>query len=384
MSERINTPFTNEHFADWCLKMAEKKSPYWYGCCVYKASASKLASKTAQYPDHYCSSRTARYKQDIANKQVVADCVGGCKGYAWTCGGQGVLEAIGTDRTFTNKYASGGCPDHSANGMFSYCKKKGMDWGAIGTLPEIPGLALFMDGHIGYYVGGGYAVEWRGFNYGCVRTRVKDRAWKYWAKLPFIEYGEGVAAISAIEVSLAEYTLGSRLLKKGMNGSDVKTLQELLNQLHIVTPALEVDGDFGGKTDAAVRAFQKKLKLKQDGLYGEDTHKALMGAVADDDEGRKAQEPSENLPVEERPDQPAVDQSERDQPDNDAAEPMITIVCGDGTVNIRVGNSTAFTRITAVKNGTRFPYIATAANGWHAVLLDSQIGWVSGKYSKVG
>ena len=23
MSERINTPFTNEHFADWCLKMAE-------------------------------------------------------------------------------------------------------------------------------------------------------------------------------------------------------------------------------------------------------------------------------------------------------------------------------------------------------------------------
>ncbi len=24
MPERINTPFTNEHFTDWCLKMAEK------------------------------------------------------------------------------------------------------------------------------------------------------------------------------------------------------------------------------------------------------------------------------------------------------------------------------------------------------------------------
>ena len=46
MSERINTPFTNEHFADWCLKMAEKKSPYWYGTCVYKASTSVLNSKT--------------------------------------------------------------------------------------------------------------------------------------------------------------------------------------------------------------------------------------------------------------------------------------------------------------------------------------------------
>ena len=48
MSERINTPFTNEHFADWCLKMAAKKSPYWYGTCVYKASTSVLNSKAKQ------------------------------------------------------------------------------------------------------------------------------------------------------------------------------------------------------------------------------------------------------------------------------------------------------------------------------------------------
>ena len=175
MPDRINTPFTNEHFADWCLKMAEKKSPYWYGTCVYKASTSVLTSKTKQYPSHYGSSRTSRYKQDIANKQVVADCVGGCKGYAWTGGGIGVLESIGNDQKYTSKYGSNGCPDKSASGMFEYCKKKGMDWGAIGTLPEIVGLALFTDGHIGYYVGNGYAVEWRGFNYGCVKTKVKER-----------------------------------------------------------------------------------------------------------------------------------------------------------------------------------------------------------------
>ncbi|MBR3016508.1 MAG: SH3 domain-containing protein [Clostridia bacterium] len=59
------------------------------------------------------------------------------------------------------------------------------------------------------------------------------------------------------------------------------------------------------------------------------------------------------------------------------------IVHSIGTVNIRKGNSTAFSRITAVKNGTVFAYIATAANGWHAVLLENEIGWVSGNYSKV-
>ena len=28
-----------------------------------------------------------------------------------------------------------------------------MDWGTIDTLPEIPGLALYKDGHAGYYIG---------------------------------------------------------------------------------------------------------------------------------------------------------------------------------------------------------------------------------------
>ena len=39
-----------------------------------------------------------------------------------------------------------------------------MDWGTIDTLPEIPGLALYKDGHARYYIGNGYAVEWQGFS----------------------------------------------------------------------------------------------------------------------------------------------------------------------------------------------------------------------------
>lgn len=358
MSERINTPFTNEHFADWCLKMAEKKSPYWYGSCVYKASNSLLTRKSAQYPSHYGSSRTSRYKKDIANKQVVADCVGGCKGYAWTNGGQGVLESIGTDKTYTSKYGSNGCPDKSASGMFSYCKSKGMDWGTIDTLPEIVGLALFTDGHIGYYVGGGYAVEWRGFNYGCVKTVVKERTWKHWAKLPFIDYGDTGDAQPAETVT---YTLGTRLLKKGSVGGDVKTLQELLNQLGA---GLAVDGDFGSRTEAAVKAFQRKAGLKQDGKYGDQTHTALMAAVADNDVGQQTQPEPEPEP----------------KPSTGA---KVKIVCDNGTVNIRVGNGTDYARITAVPDGTKCEWIATAQNGWHAVKIGSQVGWVSGKYSEI-
>lgn len=341
--------------------MAAKKSPYWYGTCVYKASTSVLNSKTKQYPSHYGSSRTSRYKQDIANRQVVADCVGGCKGYAWTGGGIGVLESIGTDQKYTSKYGSNGCPDKSASGMFSYCKSKGMDWGTIDTLPEIVGIALFTDGHIGYYVGGGYAVEWRGFNYGCVKTVVRERTWKHWAKLPFIDYGGAAAAQPAETVT---YTLGSRLLKNGSVGGDVKTLQELLNQLGA---GLAVDGDFGSKTEAAVKAFQKKAGLKQDGKYGDQTHTALMAAVADNDVGQQTQTAEPEAGQEE----PASDKK------------CVVITCDGGTVNIRVGNDTSYQRITAVKDGVRLEWIATAVNGWHAIVIGSQIGWVSGKYSEI-
>ena len=127
MTERINTPFTNEHFAAYCLKMVGQ--PYWYGCCGYKAKTSLLSRKAKQYPSHYTASRMSRYKQDIRDRKVVCDCIGGAKGYAWTNGGQAMLDAIGTDSNVSNKYGANGCPDKGANFMFSWAKSKGMDWG---------------------------------------------------------------------------------------------------------------------------------------------------------------------------------------------------------------------------------------------------------------
>ncbi|MFG1872164.1 peptidoglycan-binding domain-containing protein [Micromonospora arborensis] len=67
-------------------------------------------------------------------------------------------------------------------------------------------------------------------------------------------------------------SLGSRLLKKGVKGADVGDLQELLNKRGA---KLAVDDDFGAKTDAAVRAFQRSHWLSVDGVVGPDTLGAL-------------------------------------------------------------------------------------------------------------
>ena len=164
---------TNFGLVDWAKKWVGM--PYWYGCVCYKCTQDLLTRKTRQYPKHYTSNRTARYKADIAGDKWASDCIGLAKGYMWWDAEKGGV-----------RYAVNGCPDMSANGMLEKATVKG----DIKNLPETPGLMLWMDGHAGVYIGGGWAIEERGFAYGCVKTKVADRPWKKWYRLPGLTYLE--------------------------------------------------------------------------------------------------------------------------------------------------------------------------------------------------
>ena len=63
-------------------------------------------------------------------------------------------------------------------------------------------------------------------------------------------------------------------LSYGSHGSDVKTLQELLNQNGY---SLDVDGIFGSKTQEAVKDYQTKNNLAVDGIAGNETWGSLSG-----------------------------------------------------------------------------------------------------------
>ncbi|GAB1641778.1 peptidoglycan-binding domain-containing protein [Krasilnikovia sp. MM14-A1259] len=71
---------------------------------------------------------------------------------------------------------------------------------------------------------------------------------------------------------LAKRAYGSRQMKAGHVGADVWELQWRLN-LH--GAKLTIDGDFGPKTGAAVRSFQRARKLAVDGIAGPKTIAAL-------------------------------------------------------------------------------------------------------------
>ena len=66
-------------------------------------------------------------------------------------------------------------------------------------------------------------------------------------------------------------------LRRGDKNSTVKELQNLLNDK--TSHTLVADGDFGRKTEDAVKDFQKANRLGADGIVGKNTWKALDGAA---------------------------------------------------------------------------------------------------------
>ena len=150
-----------------------------------------------------------------------------------------------------------------------------------------------------------------------------------------------------------ELRLGDRLLKKGMSGSDVRELQQNMLKLGYALPRYGADGGYGAETVEAVKAFQKKSGLDADGFYGPNTHKSLLAAL------EALKEPKPVLTA------------------------VVILSPEDGSVNVRAGNGTQYAILRSTKAGDTFNYVATAANGWNAVEIDGQVGWVSGRYSKL-
>ncbi len=198
-------------------------SPYMYGVNGLIVTEDLIQSKARQYPAIYTAGYITKCRAFIGQK-------------AYDCSSITDLY-MGTDR--------------SANGWLSSCIEKG----PISTIPDIIGLIVHRDGHMGVYVGGGYAVEARGIDYGVVKTKVVDRTWTSWGKLSGVEYSEVVD-----------------MLKKGDKGLAVTYWQKsLLKRDPGALPVFGADSDFGEETAAATTAFQAGLGLPITGMVDDDT-----------------------------------------------------------------------------------------------------------------
>ena len=128
-------------------------------------------AKLDQYPDG-----VGNYEEFIRDNWVgkrTTDCCGLIKGYGWL-----------DPETMSINYGTNGMPDLGANQMYYNASESG----TIDTIPEIPGLAVWHDGHIGVYIGNGYVIEAMGTKYGVVKTQLEGRGWTHWLKVEYINY----------------------------------------------------------------------------------------------------------------------------------------------------------------------------------------------------
>ncbi len=243
---------TGEMLADWAEAALAAGARYWYGTCWYRATDELLARKKRQYPAHYTQTRMAAYESHVTAGRMVCDCVGLIKGFFWTGNGAGA-----------NVYRANNCPDTSADGMIGLCGETG----AMASLPETRGAVLWKKGHIGVYVGGGMAVEARGFSYGVVRTKEAGRGWQKWGYLPDSMLAYGGQAVPA-----------EPMLRRGMCGDAVERMQALLIAWNkAALPLWGADGDFGAETRNWVMRFQKARSIEIDGIVGPVTWGRLKG-----------------------------------------------------------------------------------------------------------
>ena len=173
---------TGKELANLCA--SQEGNPYCWGGLGYAFTDSRISQLKKLYPSTYTDAYINKVKTKVAKaakdkgkqeKEIsVYDCVGLIKHFLWGNLGDGVLRY----------YEKNGIPDTSANGLYNLCAEKG----DIKDLPELPGLLLHRDGHVGIYLGGGKLIEARGVDYGVVISEVAKRDFQHWGKLPGIDY----------------------------------------------------------------------------------------------------------------------------------------------------------------------------------------------------
>lgn len=224
---------------------SKKGTPYFYGSKMKVLTESFMSSMHAQYPKVVTIAyiALARAKKQVGKINV--DCSGLISAYTG--------KVLGSAQLYSQAYAR--LP--------------------IATWKSwAPGVVAWREGHVGVYLGEGLVAEAKGINYGVVITDIEKGKWTCGLTFAWLFYDIATPVSSnVITYKIANpYTEPQRTLRKGCTGQDVKWLQfELVESGYKLT----IDGDFGKKTDDALRKFQKSAKLDQDGKCGPLTRKAL-------------------------------------------------------------------------------------------------------------
>lgn len=163
----------NVDLAEWAKQAYAKKWGYVYGTYGEVLTESILTIKISQFPKQVGDNAELIRRHWLGGR--TADCIGLIKGYAWFNCDTGQIE-----------YRSNGVRDTGSDPMLDMATEEG----TIDTMPDIPGIAVWMDGHIGIYVGDGQTIHAANTELGVIMTPLAQSGWTHWLKIPYISYPE--------------------------------------------------------------------------------------------------------------------------------------------------------------------------------------------------
>lgn len=163
----------NVDLAEWARQALSHGWGYVYGTYGEVLNESILTTKISQFPEQVGENEEFIRQHWLGGR--TADCIGLIKGYAWFNCDTGQIE-----------YRSNGVRDTGSDPMLDMATEKG----TIDTMPDIPGIAVWMDGHIGIYVGDGQTIHAANTELGVIMTPLAQSGWTHWLKIPYIAYLE--------------------------------------------------------------------------------------------------------------------------------------------------------------------------------------------------
>ncbi len=181
----------NLDLVEWAKQAESHGWGYVWGTYGDVLTRSYYKAKAEQYPEE-----VGGYAEFIESHWIggrTADCVGLIKGYGW----------LNPD-THQVEYGTNGMPDIGADTMYANATEKG----TIDTIPEIPGLAVWHEGHIGIYIGSGQVIHASGTKVGVIQTPIGSSGWTHWLKIPYITYLDSEVALAPNEVHIWEVLYG--------------------------------------------------------------------------------------------------------------------------------------------------------------------------------
>lgn len=269
MNERVET------VKSWCIEQVG--CPYIFGATGKACTPTYRRARIEQYP---------QYEGNITrNCPRLNNRASSCAGCKWAVDGVGRLAYDCAQLTRAAMKQAGIALVSGANSQWQktafVCK------GEIADMPRGLLCLIYRDddgrkGHTGVYTGDGYDVHAKGHDYGVVREKLGESR--------FTHFGVPAGLYTDDELRAAGIDPSGNLptLRRGSEGAIVEQLQRTLN--YLLDEHLTVDGVFGAKTEAAVKALQTKLGLTADGVVGPKTW-AELGVIKPPEEPEEPEQP---------------------------------------------------------------------------------------------